>query len=486
MNEKFYITTPIYYASGEPHIGHALTTICADVISRYQKSKGKEVFLLTGLDEHGSKIAGKAEVAGKTPQEFVDAIAPKYTEAWTALNIKYNDFIRTSSEKHKKGVIEFIKKIEDKGDIYESFYEGLYCVDCEKFYTEKELVGGLCPDHLKPPQKLKEKNYFFNLKKYLPEIREKIKNGKLKIIPDARKNEILSIIDSGIPDFSITREKDRVKWGIPYTKDETQLIYVWVDALANYITALGYSDGENFKKFWPTDIHTIGADIAKFHAIFWPGLLLSAGLPLPKIIFAQGLITVNGQKMSKTIGNVISPNDLIPKFGPDGTRYLLLSQFPTPEHGDVKADNFSEKYNSDLANGLGNLFERIFTMVLNYEIEINETKISPEIKNSVRETKKQYESDFENFNLFGALQTIFGFVKKLDQYINEKEPWNMHKNKDAELLMVLNSLFYGAEEIIKLIEPFMPEKTGLAADFAQKIKNREMPEETKLNLFPRI
>jgi methionyl-tRNA synthetase len=482
--EKFYITTPIYYASGEPHIGHSLTTIAADIISRYQKLKNKKVFFATGMDEHGSKIAERALSKNKDPQKYVDEIAEQYIKTWNTLNIQYSDFIRTTSEKHKQGVINFLKRIQKAGDIYESLYEGLYCVDCEKFIAEKDLINNLCPDHLKTPQLLKEKNFFFNLKKYLPEIKKLITNNIIKIIPESRKNEILNIIDSNIPDFSISREK--VKWGIPLPFNEQQTIYVWTEALMNYITILDFPDGENFKTFWPADLHIIGADISKFHCIFWPALLLSADLSLPKNIFIHGFLTIDGQKISKTIGNVINPLAIVEKFGSDATRYLIISQFRMTEHGDVKIQEFTQKYNSDLANGLGNLLERIFRMIIKYNIKINENNIDKEKLEWIKETEEKYNQYMENFLLFDALQNVFVFIKKLDGYINEKTPWKLADNNSQKLEGVLNFLFKGTQKIILWLTPFLPEKSLQAQQYINRIQNQQILNDEKLNLFPRI
>lgn len=485
-NNKFYITTPIYYASGEPHIGHAFATLYADVLARYHKSLGKEVFFSVGMDEHGSKIAEKAALEGKTPQEFVDEISESFKNTWSNLGIQYSDFIRTTSARHKEAVLWFIKKIHEAGDIYEGFYEGLYCVDCEKFLTGKELVNGVCPDHLKLPQKIKEKSCFFNLKKYLPKIEGRIKNEELRIEPKSRRNEILKMIESGIPDFSITREKEKVKWGIEFPFDDTKLIYVWVEALINYLSVLDFPDGENFKKFWPVDVHIIGAEINKFHSIFWPGLLLSANLPLPKNIFVHGLFTISGQKMGKTLGNVIDPLELVAKYGADATRYLLLSQFSSLEHGDIKESEFSVKYNADLANGIGNLFERVFTMVINYQAELRIENLELRIADRIKETNNQYKNYMENFQLFEALREIFLFAKKLDGCITKTEPWVLAKNNDPKLEAVLISLFFGIEKIIDWLEPFMPAKMKVAQKYLQRVKNKEIKKEERLNLFPRI
>ena len=484
--KKFYITTPIYYASGKPHIGHAFTMIFADTIARRKKLQGENVFFSAGLDEYGSKIEEKAKKENKEPQVFVDEIAKTYLKAWDSLGIACSDFIRTTSAKHKAGVLEFVKKLKDNGDIYEGEYEGLYCVGCENFVLERNLVNGLCPDHLIPPQKIKEKNYFFRLKKYLPEIKNKIESGELKIIPDSRRNETLSMIESGVADFSITREG--LKWGIPFPYDKNQTIYVWADALINYATVLDYPDSENFKKYWPPDLHVIGAEINKFHSLFWPAMLMSAGLSLPKEVFIHGLFTINGQKMSKTIGNIIDPVDLAEKFGADAARYLLLSQFPASEHGDVKADDFVNKYNSDLANGVGNLLERSFAMVIDYRAGILDDKngVEEKIKLLAEKTEKSYENNFDNYKLYEALADIFSFIKNLDRYINDEKPWVLNKNKDEKLDNVLNTLLFGIEKIIVWLKPFMPSKTEEVKNYLTRLKKGELKKEDKLGLFKRV
>lgn len=488
--EGFYITTPIYYASGKPHIGHAFTTIYADVVARYQKSLGKDVFFVSGMDEHGQKIYEKALAEHKATKDFVDEIAKDYEKVWDALNIQYDKFIRTTSETHKKGVLEFIETIHNtenavnKKYIYPDFYEGLYCVQCEKFYTEKELVRGLCPDHLSEPQKIRERNYFFNLKEFLPQIKKKIENDELKIIPLAKKNEVLKMMDAGIPNFPITREK--VVWGIPYPKDKNQTIYVWSDALVSYLTALSYPDGAEYKRFWPADLHIIGAEINKFHSIYWPGLLMSAKLPLPKEIFVHGLFTVDGQKMSKTVGNVVDPLEIIKKFGADAARYLLISQFPATEHGDVKESSFTKKYNTDLANGIGNLAERVFTMILNSGAHIKEKYIDRNFQADIHKIESAYNKYLEEYNLFEALRTIFTFIKYLDREINEKKPWSEDLLSQATKKLFFVNLLFGVEKIFSWLEPFMPGKMSGAKNYAAKVRNKEISPKEKLDLFPRI
>ena len=484
--KKFYLTTPIYYASGKPHIGHAFTMIYADVIARRKRLTGEDVFFSAGLDEHGSKIEEKAKKENKEPQEFVDEIAKEYLNAWEKLIIKYNGFIRTTSAKHKVGVLEFITKLWGAGDIYEGEYAGLYCVGCENFVLERNLANGLCPDHLTPPKQIKEKNYFFNLQKYLPEIKKRIELGEIKITPESRKNETLKMIESGVPDFSITREG--LKWGIPFPYDNNQSVYVWADALVNYATALDYPGGQNFNKFWPPDLHIIGAEINKFHAIFWSAMLLSAKLSLPEEIFVHGLFTINGQKMSKTVGNTIDPIDLVERFGADATRYLLLAQFPASEHGDIKADDFANKYNSDLANGVGNLLERSFAMIVDYRKGVldGEKGVDDNIKEFAEKAEKNYAGHFDNYKLYEALADVFVFIKKLDVYINEERPWVMNKNKDEKLDKVLNTLLFGIEKMIVWLEPFMPNKMSQTKKYLLKIKKGETEKEERIGLFPRI
>jgi len=483
---KFYITTPIYYATDRPHAGHAFATIYADVIARHHRLKGGEVFFSVGTDEHGAKVAEKAGRENKTPQDYVNEMSSRYKETWRVLDIDYSDFIRTTDERHKKGVLRFIQKLVESQSIYKDKYEGLYCVGCEKFLTEKELINGLCPDHLKPPQKISEENHFFNLQKYLPELRQKIISGEFKIIPESRRNEAIGLIDSKIPDFSISREK--VKWGIGYPGGPNQTIYVWAEALMNYVTVLDFPDGEKYKKFWPADLHLIGAEINKFHTIFWPAMLLAINQHLPKEIFIHGLFTIDGRKMSKTVGNVIDPREMVAKFGADGSRYLLLSQFPASEHGDIKKEEFIKKYNSDLANGIGNLFERVLTMAKDADLRgLNADLRGPdkpdkEILDFYKKTQTSYSSKMDNYQLYEALAIVFSFVKKIDQYINQKEPWRLIQNKNPEAEKILTTLIFGVKNIITWLKPFMPAKMEEAERYIKNLGSTSK----KLNLFPRL
>lgn len=480
---KFYITTPIYYASGRPHIGHAFATVYADVVARYKEINGEEVFFSVGTDEHGAKIAQLAEQENKKPQDFVDEMFLAYREAWRVLNVKYGDFVRTTDQRHKKGASFFLQKLQKGGDIFKGEYEGLYCVGCEKFVFEKDLVDGFCPDHRRKPEKIKETNYFLNLKKYIPKIRELIESDELKIFPVSRKNEALAFIGENPGSFSLSRE--RVKWGIPYPGDENQTIYVWVEALLNYLTVLDYPDGERYKKFWPPDLQIIGAEINKFHAVFWPALLLAVGESLPKEIFIHGLFTINGGKMSKTAGNVVDPMVLAEKFGADAVRYLLLSQFPAGEHGDVAESRFIEKYNSDLANGLGNLFERILALAVKYKENFGDFKRKDKIDGFIAELcqsgENNYRQKMDSYQLYEALGVVFFLARKFDQYVNQNEPWKLfNENGREKLEECLSGLIFGVEKIILWLTPFMPAKAALAADAFRAISPQ------KLNLFPRL
>ncbi|MCX6835824.1 MAG: methionine--tRNA ligase, partial [candidate division Zixibacteria bacterium] len=356
MTRPFYVTTPIYYVNDVPHIGHAYTTIAADMLARFHKLAGRETYFLTGTDEHGSKVADAARAVSKTPQEFCDDIVLKYIDAWKALDIENDYFIRTTSDRHAQGVCKILdamlKARTDDGRevVYSDYYEGLYCTGCEKFVTEKDLVNGLCPDHKRAPEKIKEKNYFFRLTAYADKIRKMIESGEMVVLPEERRREVLGLINQDLPDFSLSRE--RVEWGIALPFDSSQVAYVWVDALSNYITAIGYDDDpECFNKWWSNSeiVHLMAKDILKFHCLYWPAMLLAAGLKPPDTLFLHGFFTVDGDKMSKSLGNQIDPNDMVRRFGPDATRYLLLTQYPFGVDGDIQASRFAQQYNSDLA-----------------------------------------------------------------------------------------------------------------------------------------
>ncbi len=452
--KKFYITTSIVYANALPHLGFALELIQADVIARHRRLIGDDVFFLTGTDEHGLKVARKAEEEGKTPKEFCDQIANEYKRLTKTLAISNNDFIRTSDkEKHWPGIHKLWEKLKESGDIYEKNYQGLYCVGCETFVTEKDLIDGKCPYHQKEPEIVKEKNYFFRLSKYSKEIEIAIENNSIKIFPESRKNEMLSFIrKDGLKDISFSRPKEKVKWGIPVPGDEKQNIYVWADALGNYLSGIGYGRNESdFKNHWPVDIHFIGKDISKFHCLIWPGILLSAGLELPKTIFIHGFLTVDGQKMSKSLGNVVDPFDLIEKYGTSAFRYYFLREISPTEDGDFSHEKFKERYNADLASGLGNLVARVITLSDKLP-EVKTEKASLELKKEVEKTWKERDEFLNDFKFNRALDSIWSLISYCDRLIDKEKPWE----KSEKQLTVIGDLIFALENIARLLNPFMP------------------------------
>jgi len=452
--KKILITTPIYYVNDKPHIGHAYTTLAADVLTRFFRTQGKDVFFLTGTDEHGAKIARVAEKEGKDPKKFCDENAKHFKDAWANLNIEYDHFVRTTDKAHEQKVSKFIERLKDKKAIYEKEYEGLYCSGCEKFITEKDLIDGECPDHKCKPEKISEKNWFFKLKDYLKTVEKLIDSEKFKLGPKSAKNETLGLLRQGLEDFSISRQK--VKWGIPVPFDKNQTIYVWVDALLNYITGDGT---DKFKKYWEDGytIHLLAKDILKFHAIYWPAMLLAADYKISDQEFIHGFFTINGQKMSKTLGNVIDPNEIVKEFGIDGARYLMLSQFPFGQDGDIKQEKFAEKYNSDLANGLGNLVSRVLALANKIDLNILDVKPDKDTLNRAKQARDNYVEYMEDLKLFESLEEIWKLISWCDSYVEKNKPWELIKNDKNKAKEILSDLFYCISEISELIEPFLPE-----------------------------
>ena len=475
---KFYITTSIPYANAQGHIGHALEFVQADVVARYHRAKRENVFFLTGTDEHGIKIAKAAADKGVNPQDFTDQISARFGELTRVLNISNDDFIRTTDQKrHWPAVKEVWQKLGANGDLYKKQYEGLYCSGCEAFITEKELADGRCAIHKKAPEKVAEENWFFKLSKYESQIKEKIEGGELRIVPEGRKNEVLSLINQGLQDVSFSRPKEKLQWGIPVPGDETSVIYVWADALVNYISALEYSGGEKFKKYWPADVHIVGKDILRFHATIWPAILLSLGIELPRTIFVHGFITMEGQKMSKTIGNVIDPFELVQKYGVDAVRYFLLREIPPTEDGDFSYEKFETRYNADLAGGLGNLVARVVTLAAKSKIQNPKSKISVQnsnLRNLILETEKNVGKHIEEFRFNDALIAIWEIIHFCDKYIDEKKPWVESPDQKE----VIDDLLLAITEIGELIKPFLPET-------ASKIQ-KQIQEHKSEALFPRI
>ena len=471
MSKPFYITTPIYYVNDKPHVGHSYTTIAADLIARYHRLNGREAFFLTGTDEHGTKVAEAAEKAGLDPKSFCDGIVQQYKDAWKALDINYGDFIRTTDKRHEVAVQKLLsilheaKTPDGEAVIYPDVYEGLYCTGCEKFLTEKELVDGLCPDHKRPPQVLSEKNYFFRLSAYLDKIKELIEANEIEIMRDERRKETLGLFEQGLSDISISREK--VKWGIPLPFDSKQVTYVWVEALTNYLSGIGYgADDAKFKKWWLDSeiVHLMAKEILKFHCILWPAMLIAAGLPLPKTIFLHGFFTVNGEKMSKSLGNQIDPRDMVEQFGPDASRYLLLTQYPFGADGDIKESRFVSKYNSDLANDLGNLVSRTAKMIIsNFDGKIPNPADGIEgVDELVSEAEKLpgvVLDHINNFRLLNAIEAVMGLVRRTNRFFDTNAPWKLVK--DGDLKKAGGVLYISAEAvriIAIMISPIMPNK----------------------------
>lgn len=474
MEEKFYITTAIDYANDKPHLGHALEKIQADVLARFARQEGKRTRFLTGTDEHGQKIQRKAEAEGKAPQELVDINAKKFLQLKEDLNLSFDDFIRTSDRKrHWPGVQKMWHSLAEKGDIYKKSYKGLYCVGHEAFITEKDLEDGKCKDHAKEPELIEEENYFFKLSKYAPQIKQKIESGEVEIVPDTRKNEILSLIEQGLEDVSFSRPRKDLSWGIPVPGDEEQTIYVWADALTNYISAVGYGLDGDYSKWWPADVQIIGKDILRFHAAIWPGMLIAAGLPLPRRLVVHGFITVDGQKMSKTIGNVVDPVELTKKYGIDPVRYYLLKEIPSGEDGDFSEEKFKALYNGDLANGLGNFTARVLKLGEGRKFNVQEPK------EQARTMKDAVGSKVAEFKLNEALFAIWRYISFGDAYLNERRPWET-KDEEVigELLNMLNLLSI-------CLEPFLPDTANKIASALNEKEGFFYPQKGE-NLFPRL
>jgi len=454
--EKFYITTSIVYTNAPPHIGFALESIQADVLARYNRLLGKDVFFLTGTDEHGIKVAQAAKNENKTPKGFVDEISDKVKSLKEILDLSNDDFIRTTDQKkHWPSVKKFWLKLKENGDIFKKTYQGLYCSGCEAFVTKKDLMNGKCALHGEEPEIVEEENYFFKLSKYKEEIKRVIERGELKILPEARKNEILSLVEKGLEDVSFSRPRKSLEWGIPVPDDENQTIYVWADALTNYISAIGYEkESADFKKYWPADVHIIGKDILRFHAAIWPGMLLSLKLPLPKVIFVHGFITVAGQKMSKSLGNVIDPFELVEKYGTEPVRYFLLREIPAAEDGDFTYEKFEARYNADLASGLGNLVARVLTVAEKIKPQLIKGEFqNPELTEEINNVRKKYKKFLDEFKFNEALTSIWELISFCDKYIDKKRPWEETENQTA----IIANLLYVIGNIAKMLQPFLPE-----------------------------
>ena len=469
MSKKFYITTPIYYVNARPHIGHAYTTIACDTIARRHRMLGDDTWFLTGTDEHGQKIERAAQAAGKTPQQFTDEVSAEFRALWDRMGLTYDDFIRTTSARHQKGVQALWRKIRDNGYIYKGTYTGQYCVS-DELYVDAE-PGAPCPDCGRPTETVHEENYYFKLSAFQDQLIRLYTEQPDFIRPETRRNEVLSFVRGGLRDLSISRST--FSWGIPVPDDPKHVVYVWLDALANYITALGYgsNDPSKFDKYWPADVHMIGKEIVRFHCVYWPAFLLAAGLPLPKGITAHGWLLFEESKMSKSRGNIVRAETIVDVLGTDALRYFLLREVVFGQDGSFSFDALVQRYNSDLANGLGNLASRTLTMITRYfkgEIpypsNAAHTPADAAIADAARKAIADYGTLFDQYQFSRALETAWALVSAVDKYIVENEPWSLGDKQDEESRARLATVLYTSAEALRIVtalaHPVMPDSTA--------------------------
>ena len=497
-NKKFYITTAIAYASSKPHIGNAYDIVLADMIARYKKQMGYEVYLMTGSDEHGQKIEEKAKAQGITPKEYVDNAAANIKAVWDSLNTSYDKFIRTTDEYHEKTVQKIFTKLYEQGDIYKSTYEGKYCVPCESFYTESQLVDGKCPDCGREVTDSKEEAYFLKLSKYQDRLLKYIEENPDFIKPESRKNEMINnFLKPGLQDLCVSRSS--FKWGVPVEFDQNHVIYVWIDALSNYITGIGYdteNSSEQYKKLWPADLHVIGKDIVRFHTIYWPIILMALGEPLPKQVLGHPWVLVGEDKMSKSKGNVVYADELAKRFGADAVRYYLLSQMPYGNDGTFTYESFINVFNTDLANTIGNLVSRTVAMtkkyfggtVVRHEITV---ELDKELFSFAEQSIQKYHKCMDSYLNADACTAILDLAKRCNKYIDETMPWALAKDEAQKDR--LNDVLYNLLDLIRIIgtllRPIMPETSQIIVgnSISEDLRTAEKysPEETA-NLFPRL
>ncbi|NNM04085.1 MAG: methionine--tRNA ligase [Gemmatimonadetes bacterium] len=476
-NKPFYITTAIDYANGSPHLGHAVEKIGADVVARYHRRKGEKVHFVIGMDEHGQKVLQSAESAGVSPAEWVDSIAKEFVDAWEVLSISYDDFIRTTEDRHHLGVQEIIRRIEAKGDFYQGTYAGYYCVGCEGYKTEDELMKEegqdlRCPTHPSLGiQWMEEENWFFRLSAYTEPLLELLEKRPEFVQPEIRRNEIRNVLKGGLEDISVSRS--RLPWGVPWPEDPEHIVYVWLDALTNYLTAVGFPD-EKYRDTWPADVHVIGKDITRFHCIYWPAFLLSAGLELPKTVWAHGFVTYGGQKLSKSSGVTFELQEAIERHGPDSLRYYLLREVPWNGDGDITRERFDERYTSELANDLGNLANRSLTMIEKYRGGVGPAAPSRSLDEHCRKAVDRYEEVMDDGLLHLGIHTTMDLVSQANGFIERQAPWSLAKDPaggpelDATLASLARALLVAAT----LLHPFMPERMG---ELSRRLGASEVP-----------
>jgi methionyl-tRNA synthetase len=466
MKKTFYITSPIFYPNAKLHLGHAYVMTVCDIMARYHRLIGDNTYFLTGSDENTSKVIKAAAEQGRGVKDYLDEIVKSFGELYKALNISNDDFIRTTDqERHWPGAIHVWNKLVEAGDIYKSTYTGLYCVSCETFYTEKDLIDGKCPIHMTVPEKIQEENYFFRLSKYTVPIKKNIEKGTFNIIPETRKNEILALLGRGLEDISFSRPANVVPHGIPVPGDPTQVMYVWCDALVNYISALGYGGDEKlFKEFWPASVHVIGKDILRFHAAIWPAMLMSAGLELPKNLLVHGLILSGGHKMSKSLGNVIDPFELINEYGAEAVRYYFAREISPFDDGDLTRDNFKAAYNAHLANGIGNVTNRI--------LKLSEIHFEKPIEIPKGDVPKEFKKALESFDIKAAADVAWAHISKLDQKIQKTKPFEVVKTDKEKAKKIIEELVLELYTIARMLHPILPDTSDKIRD---AIKANKMP-----------
>lgn len=454
--KKFYITTPIYYVNAEPHIGHSYTTIAADVLARWYRLQGEDVFFLTGTDEHGQKIQQMAEEKGLNPQRFVDEVAEKYKKIFKILNVSNDFFIRTTNPKHEEEVKKILQRLYDKKFIYKGEYEAYYCVGCEQYLNHSDLVDGKCSLHKKEPDKIKEESYMFRLSAFQDKLLKLIESGKYSILPKKKRSEMISFIKTGLQDISVSRKKEKVSWGIEMPFDKKHSCYVWVDAFWNYLTGLQIN--KKFDKYWPPDVQLMANDIFRVHSTIWPALLLALDYELPKVLFIHGYFTVNGQKMSKTLGNVISPEYLSKKYSTDSLRYFIIRNIPFGDDGDFSEEVLKDRHNTELANKLGNLVSRVSSLAEKNGLEKTENKLIKKLQ------LKKIEKLIEGYELDKVLNEIFGFIDVCNEYVQSTKPW---ETKDGKILY---ELVDSIKAISILLWPFIPSTSEkIAKEFGFEI-----------------